>query len=95
MSRARAMRSFGIRGMTLKTFCPLVGHLLLRTIDRAQRIYLAMVSRGFSGSFKICSTLRFGSRELFFTAGWTAAFLLMRMVNLPLILGHAVEGLVR
>jgi len=95
MSRARAMRSFGIQGMTLKTFCPLVGHLLLRTIDRAQRIYLAMVSRGFSGSFKVSGTLCFGGREVLFTAGWIAAFLVMRMVNLPLILGHAVEGLVR
>ena len=93
MSRARAMRSFGLRGMTLKTFCPLVGHLLLRTIDRAQRIYLAMVSRGFSGSFKVNSTLRFGVREALFTAGWTTAFLLMRLVNLPLIVGRAVEGL--
>jgi len=94
MSRARAMRSFGIRGMTLKTFCPLVGHLLLRTIDRAQRIYLAMVSRGFSGSFKVSGTLRFGGNEVLFTAGWTVAFLLMRMVNLPLILGRAIEGLI-
>jgi cobalt/nickel transport system permease protein len=95
MSRARALRSFGIRGMRLKTFCPLVGHLLLRTIDRAQRIYLAMVSRGFSGSFKVSSTLCFGRREAAFTAGWIAAFILLRLVNLPQALGRAVEGLLR
>ena len=95
MSRARALRSFGNRGMTLKTFCPLVGHLLLRTIDRAQRIYLAMVSRGFTGSLAVRSSLSFGRREAAFTAGWAAAFLVMRMVNVPQVLGRAVEGLVR
>ncbi len=95
MSRARALRSFGSRGMRLTTFCPLVGHLLLRTIDRAQRIYLAMVSRGFTGSFPVRGRLCFGSREAAFTAGWAAAFIVLRLVNVPQELGRALEGLVR
>ena len=95
MSRARALRSFGIRGMQLTTFCPLVGHLLLRTIDRAQRIYLAMVSRGFTGSLRMRSRLGFGRREAVFTIGWAAAFMLMRFVNLPQAVGQAVEGMLR
>ena len=94
MARARSLRSMG-RGMPLKTFCSLAGHLLLRTIDRAQRIYLAMVSRGFSGSFKISGRLRFGVRETAFTGCWIAAFALMRSVNLPRLLGAAVAGLIR
>lgn len=49
MIRAREMRSFGKRGMEIRVFARLVGALLFRTIDRAERVYRAMLSRGFQG----------------------------------------------
>ncbi|MBN1983937.1 MAG: cobalt ECF transporter T component CbiQ [Chitinivibrionales bacterium] len=49
LQKARAMRSFGKKGMDLFTTAKLIGSLLLRTNDKAKRIYRSMVSRGFSG----------------------------------------------
>ena len=42
MERARSLRAFNSEAMNIKIFVSLIGHLLLRTIDRAERIYLAM-----------------------------------------------------
>ena len=47
--RARDMRSFGTRGTGMKVFVRLIGVLFLRTVDRAERVYYAMLSRGFQG----------------------------------------------
>ena len=47
--RARDMRSFGARGTGIKVFVRIIGILFLRTVERAERIYSAMLSRGFQG----------------------------------------------
>ena len=53
LRRAMTMRSFrpGFNRHTLRTFGHLVGMLLVRAMDRAQRITQAMKCRGFSGKF--------------------------------------------
>lgn len=50
MVRAKEMRSFGKRGTEIKYYATLIGNLLFRTIERAERIYYAMLSRGYNGS---------------------------------------------
>jgi len=92
LSRARSLRSFGRRGTELRPLASLLGHLLLRTLDRAERIHQAMLSRGFDGDVRMLRPLRFGAREALFTIGWTAAFLLMRGVNLSLLAGGFITG---
>lgn len=87
-SRARELRSFGKRGATLGSYGSLVGHLLLRTWQRAERIHMAMLARGFSGEFHTRRTFRFGSRELLFLAGWSALFIILRLENVSRILGE-------
>ena len=47
MTRARALRSFGGRGMGMRVYGLMLGHLLLRTYDRAQRVYLRHAQPGF------------------------------------------------
>jgi len=91
--RARALRSFGARGLGLRVYGSLVGHLLLRTLDRAQRIHLAMCCRGFSGEIHSLQKLRIGRREVAFALGWTAAFAVFRLVNVPRWLGTLLTGL--
>jgi len=88
--RARALRSFGRRGTGLRVFGSLVGHLLVRTLARAQRIHLAMLSRGFDGEVRVLRRLRIGPAEVAFTLAWCAAFAAMRFVNLPQLLGAFV-----
>ena len=92
MARARALRTFGAKGLALKTFGVLVGQLLLKTLDRAERIHLAMLSRGFNGKLHMIRPLGFSGREVFFILGWSALFLLMRFYNIPKVLGSGVLG---
>ena len=47
--RARDLRSFGTRGTGMKVVVRLIGTLFVRTVERAERIYSAMLSRGFRG----------------------------------------------
>jgi cobalt/nickel transport system permease protein len=93
--RARALRSFDGRGMGIRVFGHLAGQLLLRTLDRAQRIHRAMLCRGFDGEIRLLRPMRIGAPEIAFTLGWSALFLTFRLVNLPLWLGHVLAELCR
>lgn len=94
MARARALRSFGGRGMGMRVYGQILGHLLLRTYARAQRVYRAMLSRGFDGRVRVLRELRFTVRDAAFAAGWSAAFVVFRLYDVPTLLGRIVTGLV-
>ncbi len=72
----------------------LIGQLLLRTLARAQRIHLAMRSRGFDGTIRLLRPLEFHLKDAVFFVGWSALFILLRWYNLPHLLGHLLTGLV-
>lgn len=95
MTRARSQRSFDGRGMGWKATAALLGNLMLRTLDRAERIYTAMKSRGFDGEVRLRRRLRFTATDLAFTAGWSAFFVAARLWNLPRLLGDIVSGAAR
>ena len=90
MVRARSLRSFHRRGEGLAAYGSLIGHLLLRTVERAQRIHRAMLARGFSGELHSVAPLRFRRQDTIFLLGWSAAFLFFRLVNVPQWLGRLV-----
>lgn len=94
LSRARSLRVFGARGMGVRVFGSLAGQLLLRTIDRAQRIHLAMCCRGFDGTVPVIRTFQIGVTELVFVTGWSSLFLLLRFYNLPTMLGNILAKIV-
>lgn len=87
LTRARALRANGGRGLGMRVYASLLGHLLLRTLDRARRIHLAMRCRGFSGEIRSLQRLRIGRPEVLFTLGWCALFIALRLWNLPQLLG--------
>lgn len=93
LSRARALRSFDGRGTGVRVFGHLAGQLLLRSIDRAQRIHRAMLGRAFAGEIRRLQPLRFGRADLLFTGGCCAAFLLLRFWNLPQAAGRFLAEL--
>ncbi|MFZ2199124.1 MAG: energy-coupling factor transporter transmembrane component T, partial [Thermodesulfovibrionales bacterium] len=65
--RARDMRSFGSKGKGVTVFTSITGTLFLRTVERAERIYQAMLSRGFSGTLHATKQYRLtGADALFF-----------------------------
>mgnify|MGYP001110049305 CR=1 FL=1 len=92
VARARQLRSCGQKGLGLHHFGSLVGHLLLRTWERAERIHLAMLARGFNGELHTRRRDHFGARELVFLVGWSALFIFLRFNNLPRLLGRLLTG---
>ncbi|UFS68676.1 cobalt ECF transporter T component CbiQ [Geomonas sp. RF6] len=90
--RARQLRAFGDSGMKISVYVSLLGHLLLRTWQRAERIHMAMLSRGFTGTFHTRHNYRFGPREAFFVAGWCTFFILLRLHNISQLVGNLVTG---
>jgi cobalt/nickel transport system permease protein len=94
MARARALRSFGSKGMELSAYSSMVGQLLLRTMDRAQRIHLAMLCRGFDGEIRQVSSTRLGLSDILFLGGWSGLFVLLRLYDFPVWLGRELGRLI-
>lgn len=69
MVRASSFRAPNSKIIAFRTFVSLVGNLLLRTFDRAERIYRAMCCRGFDGHIHMIRSMRIGYREIIFTFG--------------------------
>ncbi len=90
--RARSLRSAGPAAQSLASYGPMVGHLLLRTLARAQRIYQAMSCRGFDGHLRGEILPAWSGKETFFLLGWAAYFGLVRGYNLPYLLGQLLIG---
>jgi cobalt/nickel transport system permease protein len=89
-SRARELRSCGKKGLGIRSFGSLIGHLLLRTWQRAERIHMAMLARGFSGEFRTARHSRFGAPELRFVLAWSTLFIFLRLKDVPHLLGRLV-----
>jgi cobalt/nickel transport system permease protein len=94
MVRARSLRSFGAKGLGLRVFGSMAGHLLLRTMDRAQRIHLAMLCRGFDGTIRPFHPLRVRGWEVLFLLGWSTFFVFMRFYNVPRFIGRLIQGFI-
>ena len=90
--RARDMRSFGKRGRGLKVFVQLIGTLFLRTIDRAERIYDAMLSRGFQGDIPTLKRSRLATADLAFMAATLAFLGVFRLFRITEGIGHLAQG---
>jgi cobalt/nickel transport system permease protein len=93
MARARELRTFGARGRGIRAYGSMIGHLLLRTWIRAERIHMAMLARGFSGAFHTRRHYCFGLREMVFILGWGLFFITARLVPVAHLLGELVTGI--
>jgi len=93
-SRARELRSFGKKGLGLTSYASLISHLLLRTWERAERIHMAMLARGFTGEFHTGQYKRFGGREISFVIVWSAIFIALRLQNIPQLIGTTVMRMI-
>ena len=87
MLRGVSLRS-GTQALPWRIYGALVGHLLLRTMDRANRIYRAMLARGFDGTVRVLLPTTFGWRDAVFVAGWGCFFAAARRWNLAELLGR-------
>lgn len=90
--RAYSLRSFHGDGIKYGVWGSLLGQLLLRTIDRAQRIYQAMLCRGFDGEMRMIGEKEIVRRDILYFLGWSALFIVLRLVNLSQLLGTLLIG---
>lgn len=90
--RAYSLRSFQGAGLQYKVWGSLLGQLLLRTIDRAGRIYQAMLCRGFDGEIRLSRQMEITRRDLVYLVWWSMFFIVVRFVNIPQWLGRLIVG---
>jgi cobalt/nickel transport system permease protein len=89
--RARDMRSFGTRGTGMKVFVRLIGVLFLRTVDRAERVYYAMLSRGFQGDIPSLKRSRMVLADLAFLSIMIATLWVLRFFPITEGIGRITE----
>jgi cobalt/nickel transport system permease protein len=73
-------------------FVRLVGVLFLRTVDRAERIYSAMLSRGFQGDIATLRRSRITGRDLAFLAVMAILLSAFRFYPVTESIGRLAQG---
>lgn len=94
-SLARELRSCGNNGQGIASYSSLIGHLLLRTFGKAERVHNAMLARGFTGEFNHRQEKNFTKVEYRFLFGWVALFICFRLYNIPFIIGNFIIGILK
>jgi cobalt/nickel transport system permease protein len=69
MKQARDSRNFGVRRRwQMKTIGNMIGALFVRSYERGERVYAAMLSRGYDGRTRTLKELRLNAVDLIFGA---------------------------
>ena len=97
---ARTLRAYSLRapqqkGIHRSAWGSLAGQLLLRTFDRAQRVYQAMCLRGFTGEYHTGANSKITGNDLLYITGWCIFFIVARIFNIPVLLGTLFTGVIR
>lgn len=87
MYTAYRLRGGGAEGVRFRDAGCFLGQLLLRSYDRAERIYCAMKCRGYDGSYRPGPGQRVPAGQLLLLPVSAALILLPRLCNLSLLLG--------
>lgn len=87
VTTAYRLRAPGQNGIARSAWGPLVGQLLLRSMDRADALYESMRLRGFRGEFYPANGTRLRAVDLWFFMLVLAALLLLRVFPVMAILG--------
>lgn len=90
MIKAHQMRNPKGKGIELKVFSTMMGQLLLRTFSRAQRIYYAMVLRGYKGEGFVGKNAKFGSKDIILVFCTCCLILLARIYNIPTLIEQLI-----
>ena len=90
--QAYSLRSFHGEGVRFRAWGSLLGQLLIRSIDRANRIYQSMMCRGFDGEVRLMRTSTLTTTDIFYLFFWIVFFLCARLFNLPQLLGKLILG---
>lgn len=92
MRRARDLRSPGTDAHGIRTASAVLGHLLLRTYARAERIHLAMLSRSWRGDILPHRSFRSRPADWVFCVLTCALFIAWRVMDMTSALGSLALG---
>jgi len=85
MKQARDSRNFGGSIFRhLRTMGNMIGTLFVRSYERSERVYTAMVARGFDGHVCVLNQLRFKKSDAFFGIGLGLVLVFTSVVSLLL-----------
>ncbi|MCR4587533.1 MAG: cobalt ECF transporter T component CbiQ [Lachnospiraceae bacterium] len=85
--QAYMLRAPGQKGIAMKAWGPLIGQLLLRSMDRAETVYESMTMRGFDGEFPGVPGRRIKARDLLYLVFFGAGILALRWFPVFTLLG--------
>lgn len=88
MIRAINMRTFGRGKYGIKIFVSTIGLLLMKTVERSERIYHSMCSRGFSGEIRLIKRDKIGFTDIVFAVISITVFIILRRYNIVKMLGE-------
>jgi len=88
--RARNMRAFGRHGRGIKIFINIIGTFLIRSIERSERIYHAICSRGFDGRINLLRDTKLKFTDVMFALISVSVFIILRMYDIAELIGAAV-----
>lgn len=77
--QAYSLRAPGDKGVKYKIWGPLLGQLLLRSIDRAGNLYESMLLRGFQGEYRVSGSQKAEGRDYAYLCLWIGIFVLLRI----------------
>ena len=92
MLRGIDLRAGGKKALRFRVYASLMGHLLLRAMARAERVYRAMQARGFDGRVRVSRPAPLRWTGVLFVCGWAAFFAVARTWNLAGALGGMLAG---
>lgn len=92
MMRSVDLRAAGKTALRLRVYGSLLGNLLLRSMDRAERVHRAMMSRGFNGEIRVMRQAPFRVSDWCFVCGCLAFFIACRAWNLAAGIGLLFTG---
>lgn len=93
--RARNLRSFGRRGLGVGVAARIIGALFLRTVERAERIYRAMLSRGFRGEVPVLRRSGIRPADALFLALTVAYLAVFRLLPVAQWTGRFAQELLK
>ncbi|MCX6995523.1 MAG: cobalt ECF transporter T component CbiQ [Kiritimatiellaeota bacterium] len=93
--RGVELRSAGARALRPRVYGSLIGQLLLRSLDRAERVYRAMVARGFDGALRVPRPSSFCWTDWGFVGACLVFFAAARAWNLAAACGRLLTAVAR
>ena len=83
MKQARDSRNFGGKRLwQIRTIGNMIGTLFIRSYERGERVYGAMLARGFDGKSRTLDRLNFRQADVFFVIGFSLVLVLASVLNL-------------